>query len=137
MFSLWSEPDGTERELSERHGGLAGGEALHSLHTRCPLHRITIEGQQPEVVPFLPLQYYTVTLCTGHAPDPDTLLIPLSGRPARRETFLNHQHEQIESLGGLQDLAGSLGNNKAKILASMWASGHGQKYVDTRLSQFG
>lgn len=33
FFFSHSEPDSTERELSERHGGIAGGEALHSsLH---------------------------------------------------------------------------------------------------------
>lgn len=112
VLSSCSELDSTERELSERHSGIAGGEALHSSLPPSPPsffivfslsdivstdpQNCQIRGQQPETVPYLPLQYYTfsITLCTCHDPNPGPSWFYSHSGQFGGKHFLNCWHMQ-------------------------------------------
>lgn len=102
MFSLrvsHSEFDSTERELSERHSSIAGGEALHSsLPPSPPLFSVilcvsailSIDSQRCLTVPDLLLQYYPLTV---RAPTLDlfhtdfTLMVAMVARETHQHYF--------------------------------------------------
>lgn len=70
FFFSHSEPDSTERELSERHGGIAGGEALHSsLHPfprrrRPNMSEFGANYQRHYTWPTTAVLTLSITLCT-------------------------------------------------------------------------